>query len=182
MNRTEIRKLRGQLILVAILFGVTGMVAIVAATQRRWAEGFVVEKYRNVPEDLQSLINSIHNNQPIDKSLRDLSRDKRLLLYDYWMQREVRPPASEGDAAFVQQLMRLDADLYLDRAERTLVCGSETQQSKAVELFRLSRNDDAIPMLIKAENWARRRHRMDLARQIRLARTELEFPSTRTEN
>jgi hypothetical protein len=84
-----------------------------------------------------------------------------------------------------------DPALYLERAERSLVCGSIEQKLRALFFLELSRSPQALPILHKAGHWLARHQMPEVMTQIvaTIARLErmpseevsFQFPQPTTE-
>jgi hypothetical protein len=163
MNKQEIRTLRGQLVLMAILFVGSLALAVFMAVNRSFFEKYIEEKYGAMPASAQPLAERAETGR-FDESDKEkfagLSDSERLALYDDWMSRE------ESSAGTPRALIDVAASLYITRAERTIVCGSEDQKRRALRFLELSRSREAIPVLRKAHRWAVRRGSEELAARI----------------
>ncbi|MEW6213196.1 MAG: hypothetical protein AB1631_33170, partial [Acidobacteriota bacterium] len=94
MNKQEIRTLRGQLILMGILFVGSLALAVFMAANRGFFEKYIEEKYGAMPASVQPLVERAETGR-FDESDKEkfasLSDSERLALYDDWMSREDSP-------------------------------------------------------------------------------------------
>ena len=149
-----------QLLLVLKLFLACIVAAACLVYFRGWVEGFMKESYLPPPASLQGAINAVNIGAPIQKSYEEAPEEDRVRLFDYWMVTEPIHSQLPGE------LLRLDTELFLARAERTLVSGSPEQRSRALRFLELGDHPAAIPVLQKAKAWAERRALSEFAREI----------------
>lgn len=162
MNRQEIRTLKGQLLLLGAMFAGSVVLAVVMAAQRPFFEKFIAEKYGTVPANIKTLADEVALSGKIEaEAFSKLTEEERLLLYDDWMTRPDPPPPRTPAA-----LVAADSKLYLARAERSLVGGSDNQKTRALKFFELAGSRDAIPLLQKARQWSIKRRTLDLTAKI----------------
>ncbi len=162
MNRQEIRTLKGQLLLLGAMFAGSVVLAVVLATQRPFFEKFIAEKYGVLPDNIKTVADGVALSGKIEaEAFGKLTEEERLLLYDDWMTRPDPPPTRTPAA-----LVAADPKLYLSRAERSLVGGSDNQKTRALKFFELAGSKDAIPLLQKARQWSIKRRTLDLTAQI----------------
>ncbi|MEL6109463.1 MAG: hypothetical protein AAFU85_25930 [Planctomycetota bacterium] len=157
-----------QLLLVLKLFVACIVAAGCLVFYRGWVEGFMDEDYQSPPQSLQATIDAVKLRQPIQKAYDEVPKEDRVYLYDYWMATEPINSQLPGE------LLRLDPNVFLARAERTLVSGSPEQRVKALRFFELGDHPGAIAVLEKAEAWARRRKLQELAGQIEAVLDQLK--------
>jgi hypothetical protein len=161
MNKQELRTLKGQLLLLGAMLAASVVLAIFIAMQRGFFEKFIEEKYGVLPASMKSLADAAAEGK-IDKEAFDkLSQAERLLLYDDWMARPDSPPERTPEV-----LVASDAALYLARAERTIVGGSEHQKLRALKFIELAGARQAIPLLQKARQWSIKRATTQLTAKI----------------
>ncbi|MBI4747633.1 MAG: hypothetical protein HY774_04050 [Acidobacteria bacterium] len=166
LSPDDLRSLTGQLLLIGGLFAGSVVLAAGIATQRTFFEKYRSETYQALPANLKPLVDSaVDGDFSVSEitQFQHLPQPDRLRLYDDWML-----AANPSDLA-PRLLTRLDAPLYLTRAERTLVCGNPDQQRRAVFFLEQSNHSEAIPILQKALNWAEQRHDTALVEQIQQA-------------
>jgi hypothetical protein len=162
MNRQEIRTLKGQLLLFGAMFAGSVVLAVVMATQRPFFEKFIAEKYGVLPESIKTVADGVAESGKIEaEAFSKLTEEERLLLYDDWMTRPDPPPPRTPAA-----LVAADPKMYLSRAERSLVGGSDNQKTRALKFFELAGSKDAIPLLQKARQWSIKRRTLDLTARI----------------
>jgi hypothetical protein len=162
MNKEELKTLRGQLLLLGAMFAASVVLAAVLATERPFFEKFVAEKYGVLPAGMKTLADGAADSGKIDaEAFSRLTMEERLLLYDDWMTRPGPPPPRTPAA-----LVAADPTLYLARAERSLVGGSDQQKVRALEFLELAGARDAIPLLRKARQWSIKRRTSDLTAKI----------------
>jgi len=142
------------------LFAGCIVAAAVMASQRGFFEKHLKEKYAPLPADIQDVADAAAADEVDPVRFEQLSDQQRLALYDDWMTRDV-PPANTPRA-----LMAADGELYLARAERTLVCGSAVQRKRALSFLELAGSRDAIARLQKLSRWAARRSLSELVAAI----------------
>ncbi|MHC4404288.1 MAG: hypothetical protein ACYTG0_31930 [Planctomycetota bacterium] len=160
MNRQELRTLRSQLLLVAGLFAGCIVAGVLMATQRGFFEEYLREEYAPLPAELKDLADAAASGEIDEARLQGLSQEQRLALYDDWM---IRPNPPAGTP---KTLVAAAGELYLARAERTLVCGNADQRKKALWFLELAGSSEAVPVLEKASRWAERRSLPELAAAI----------------
>jgi len=97
---------------------------------------------------------------------------ERLGLYESWMQSAGRWPRTAPES-----MVWADPTLYLERARRTLICGSVTQRQQTLRFLRLSGHPQAIPLLARARDHAETRHEAALAQAAREAQDALSLES-----
>jgi hypothetical protein len=162
MNKQELRTLKGQLLLLGAMFAASVVLAALMATERTFFEKFVAEKYGVLQAELKTLADGAADSGKIDaEAFSKLTMEERLLLYDDWMTRPDPPPPRTPAA-----LVAADPVLYLARAERSLVGGSDDQKARALEFLELAGSRDAIPLLQKARQWSVKRRTSDLTAKI----------------
>ncbi len=144
------------------MFAGSVALAVVIATQRPFFEKFIEEKYGQLPANIKTMADGAAESGKIDaEAFGRLTAEERLLLYDDWMTRPDPPPTRTPAA-----LVAADPKLYLARAERSLVGGSDNQKTRALKFFELAGSKDAIPLLQKARQWSIKRRTLDLTAQI----------------
>ena len=162
MNKQELRTLKGQLLLLGAMFAGSVVLAVLIATQRPFFEKFIAEKYGVLPASMKTLADGAAESGKIDaEAFSKLTEEERLLLYDDWMTRPDPPPLRTPAA-----LVAADQKLYLARAERSLVGGSDNQKTRALKFLELAGSKDAIPLLRKARQWSVKRRTLDLTAKI----------------
>ena len=93
-------------------------------------------------------------------AFKKLEDPHKLALYDVWITDEnldERLPAVLTEAA---------PELFLQRAERTLVCGTQEQRLRGLKFLEWSRSDKAFARIDYAKTWAERRQLHDLLPEI----------------
>lgn len=166
LSPDDLRSLTGQLFLIGGLFAGSVVLAAGIATQRKFFEKYRSETYQTLPANLKPLADSAVDGDfsaPEIIQFQHLPQPDRLRLYDEWM------TATNPSHLVPRLLTRLDAPLYLMRAERTLVCGNPDQQRRAVFFLEQSTHPEAIPILQKALSWAEQRHDRALVERIQSA-------------
>lgn len=161
MNKQELRTVKGQLLLLGAMFAGSIVLAVFIATQRGFFEKFIEEKYGQLPASMKPLADAAAEGKIDGEAFKKLSQAERLLLYDDWMARPDPPPARTPEV-----LVAADSALYLARAERTLVGGSEDQKLRALKFIELARSKLAVPLLQKARQWSIKRRTIQLTARI----------------
>jgi hypothetical protein len=161
MNKQELRTLKGQLLLLGAMLAGSVVLAITIATQRGFFEKFIEEKYTALPAALKPLADAAAEGKLDQEAFNKLSQAERLILYDDWMARPDPPPARTPLA-----LVAADAQLYLARAERTIVSGRNEQKMRALRFLELAAAKDAVPLLRKARQWSVKRRTTELTAKI----------------
>jgi hypothetical protein len=144
------------------------VLAIGIATQRPWFESFVQEKYTAQYDELPALVQETAEAAAAGEVDREkfkrLPESQRLALYEDWMIRREpdRPRAAKALADVAPRL-------YLDRAERTVVCGDDDQRHRAMEFLTLCGRPEAAEKLYKLAAWARRRALSNLGDELEAA-------------
>jgi hypothetical protein len=169
MPKHVLRTLRGQLLLLAGLFALCVLAAVVIASQRAVFEQFIAERYQPLPAELQLLTEAVATGSIDQEVFATLSPAQRLALYDTWMTHPAPPPPETPRA-----LVAADPAPYLARAERSLVTGRLEQKLRAVMFLELAGSRQALPILRKAHHWAARRHMPELATRIAVAMARLQ--------
>jgi hypothetical protein len=164
MTKGELRTLRGQFMLLALMFLGSAAGAVVLASQRGFFEKHIDEKYTPLPEALRKLAEGAGEGRLNGAEFEKLTPPERLLLYDDWMAR-----VEEGPASTPKVLLAADPQLYLARLERSLICGRPEQRRRALRFAELGGNRDAAPVLERVRTWARRRARTELAADVEAA-------------
>ena len=161
MNKQELRTLKGQLFLLGAMFAGSVLLASFIATKRDFFESFVEEKYSALPASMKMLADGAAAGKIDREAFGKLSQAERLLLYDDWMTRPDPPPAGTPSA-----LVAADPALYLARAERSLVGGSDKQKLRALKFLELAGAKEAVPLLRKARQWSIKRRTVELTVKI----------------
>jgi hypothetical protein len=152
MNKQELRMLKGQILLLTGMFAGSVVLAVFIATQRGFFEKLIEEKYAVLPASMKPLADAAVEGRIDREAFNKLSQTERLLLYDDWMMRPDPLPMHMPSA-----LVTADSGLYLARAERTLVGGSEDQKLRALKFLELAGSKEAVPLLQKARQWSIKR-------------------------
>jgi hypothetical protein len=161
MNKQELRTLKGQLLLLGAMFAASVALAVFIASERRFFEKFIEEKYAPAPETLRPLADAAASGRLDAGEFNKLSQADRLILYDDWMARPEGGPRLTPAA-----LLAADPGLYLARAERTIVSGRDDQKTRALKFLELAGSRDAIPILRKARQWSIRRRTFEMTAKI----------------
>ena len=144
------------------MFAASVALAVTLAAGRPFFEKFIEEKYGALPAGMKTLADGAAEGGKIDpEAFGRLTTEERLLLYDDWMARADTPPARTPAA-----LVAADRELYLARAERSLVGGSARQQERALKFLELAGAKEAAPLLRKARQWSIKRRTPDLTARI----------------
>lgn len=167
MNNAEMRKFQGQLYLIGFLIVITAVVSLLVSWNRKRFEQFVKEKYKTVPASLQNEISRIKNGQTLSGEYEKLPETQRELLYDAWM---TQPDIS---SALPSEIMSVDYELFSQRVERTLICGSDEQRERALQFLVSARDGRTIEMLRSVQNWAERRKMSKLVEGVQQVIEEL---------
>jgi hypothetical protein len=169
MNKQELRTLKGQLLLLGAMFAGSLVLAIFIAAQRHFFEKFIEEKYGQIPASMKTLADAAAEGKIDGEAFNKLSHAERLLLYDDWMARPDPPPTRTPEV-----LVAADSALYLARAERTIVGGSEDQKLRALKFIELAGARQAVPLLQKTRQWSIKRRTTRLTNRITEALRSLE--------
>ncbi|MDT4895628.1 MAG: hypothetical protein QOH25_705 [Acidobacteriota bacterium] len=161
MNKQELRTLKGQLLLLGMMFAGSVVLAVFVALQRGFFEKFIEEKYAQLPANLKPLADAAAEGKLDGEAFNKLSQAERLILYDDWMTRPSPPPVHTPSL-----LVAVDSRLYLARAERTIVSGSVEQKMRALKFLELAGSRDAIPILRKARQWSIKRRTIEMTAKI----------------
>jgi hypothetical protein len=161
MNKQELRTLKGQLLLLCALFAGSVALAVFIASERAFFEKFIEEKYVALSPSLKPLADSAAEGKLEQEAFNKLSQADRLILYDDWMARPDSLPEETPHA-----LVSADKGLYLARAERTIINGSNYQKLRALKFLELAASRDAIPILRKAREWSLKRRTLELTAKI----------------
>lgn len=160
----ELRKLNGQLALVAALFVSCIVIAIVLICSRGFFESFLVESYRYnraaMPAGVPELLAQAESGKIELDGFSKLEEAVQLALYDVWITDEnlnQTMPAAMTDVATRQ---------FLERAEHTIVCGTHEQRLRGLKFIEWSNNPEAVARLEYAKNWATRRELEKLVPEI----------------
>jgi hypothetical protein len=154
-------ELRGQLIVLTVVFLGGLVLAIVMATQRPWFESFVREKssagYASYPEPLRRAVDALAEDKLAQVDFEKLGPDQRRQLYEDWIERSDVPRLKVP-----QKLTRWAPLYYLQCAEKTVVCGSPDQQKRAVQFLQLCSCREATEVLTRLAQWADTRQLVEL--------------------
>ena len=161
MNKQDMRTLKGQLLLLGVMLAGSVVLAVVIATQRGFFEKFIEEKYVALPATLKPFADAAAEGKLDREAFNKLSPAERLILYDDWMARPTEPPARTPF-----ELVAADANLYLARAERTLISGRDDQKIRALKFLELAGTRAAVPILRKARQWSMKRRTIELTAKI----------------
>ena len=175
MIRREIKKLRGQLLLLGIVLAGAAVLAVGIVVARPFFERHLKEKYADLPPAHQPLIEQAVAGNITAERWRQTPLEVRLLFYDQWMKQPDRP------ASWPQTLVRLDAQTFVERVERSLVNGDASQRELALEFLKVGQvpREQGRQMLHRVLEWATRRRLDDVAQRMRKAIEEYpEFPTT----
>jgi hypothetical protein len=164
MNKQEMRRLRMQALLMGGLIGGCVIAAVLTASQRWIFEKYCREKYLDLPGSLRSIAEAAEEGHVEPKLFQRLNPQERLLLYDDWMTRAEPRPRQTPKA-----LTSVAPELYLSRAERTLICGNAQQREGALEFLRLAERAEAAAALERACRWWKKRNVPEAADQIQEA-------------
>jgi hypothetical protein len=166
-DKNEIRTLRGQLLLMALAFGGALVLAMVMAWRSDFFHRFIEEKYRPLPAHLQPLDNDLRRGTLSAKRISTLSKADQVALYESWVQQN--RPSRQAPLVLVQEA----PELFLARAEQTLVCGNTTQKERALLFYEYSQSLAARPYLERARAWFFRRKEEQWSRRIEQAMQKL---------
>lgn len=159
-DKNEIRTLRGQLLLMALAFGGALVLAIVIAWRSDFFQRFIEEKYRPLPAHLQPLRDDFRRGALSAKRISTLSKADQAALYESWVQENA--PSRQAPLVLVQGA----PEVFLARAEQTLVCGNATQKERALLFYEYSQSSAARPYLERARTWFSRRKEEGWSRRI----------------
>jgi hypothetical protein len=169
MPKHLLHTLRGQILLLTGLCAACIITAVVMASQRAVFEQHIAERYQPLPVELQPLAESLARGSLEQAQFTVLSMAQRLALYHTWMAHIESPPAETP-----RLLVSIAPELYLARAERSIVTGRMQQKQRAVIFLALTGSPDALPILQKANRWAARRQMPELASHIASAIAQLK--------
>ncbi len=154
-------ELRGQLIVLGLVFLGGLVLAAVMATQRPWFESFVREKYQvgyaSFSEPLRRAVDVLAADKLAQVDFEKLGPDQRRQLYEDWIER------SDVPRLMVPQRLTLWAPkYYLQCAEKTVVCGSPNQQKRAVQFLQLCNCREATEVVQRLAQWSDKRQLVEL--------------------
>jgi hypothetical protein len=133
------------------------------------------EKYADLPPAHRPLIEqAVAGNITADR-WRQTPLETRLLFYDQWMKGPDRP------VSWARSLVRLDAQTFVHRVERSLVNGDASQRELALEFLNAGQvpREQGRQMLHRVRGWALRRRLHDVAQRVQRAIDEYpDFPTT----
>ena len=175
MIKREIKKLRGQLLLLGIVLTGAAVLAGGIVVARPFFERHMKEKYADLPPAHRPLIEQAVAGNISAERWRQTPLETRLLFYDQWIKGPDRP------ASWAQTLVRLDAQTYVARVERSLVNGDSSQRELALEFLNAGQvpREQGRQMLHRVREWATRRRLSDVAQRMQRAIEEYpEFPTT----
>lgn len=161
MNKQELRTLKGQLLLLGVMFAGSVALAVFIAMQRGFFEKFIEEKYVALPANLKPLADAAAEGKLDGEAFNKLSSAERLILYDDWMTRPEPPPSRTPSL-----LVAADSGLYLERAERTIINGRAEQKMRALNFLELAGSREAVPILRKARQWSIKRKTVEMTAKI----------------
>jgi hypothetical protein len=161
MNKQELHSLKGQLLLLGVMFAASIALAVFISSERRFFERFIEETYVATPETLKPLADAAAEGKLDEAAFNKLSQADRLILYDDWMARREQQPERTPSVLFAA-----DSGLYLARAERTIVCGRDDQKMRALKFLELAGSRASIPTLRKAREWSVKRKTFALTAKI----------------
>lgn len=153
MNKTELRKLRGQVVLTVLLFGCTIGCALFIASRRAWFAARVTDTFTPAPGSMRGLIAAAEAGDLPAAQYSQLPRPQRLAFYYDWVLR----PEGQRPPGVPALLVRTDPALFLARAEQTLITGAPTQRAAAAEFLARCADTRAIDILRRAGAYLERR-------------------------
>lgn len=159
-------ELRGQLIVLGVVFLGGLVLAAVMATQRPWFESFVREKYQadyaSYPGPLRRAVDALAADKLAQIDFERLGPDQRRQLYEDWIERSDVPRL-----AVPRRLTLWAPKYYLQCAEKTVVCGSPDQQKRAAQFLQLCDCREAKAVLQRLTQWADERQLAELRGLLR---------------
>jgi hypothetical protein len=159
-EKSRWQTLNGQLLLILGLFLACILGSITLITQRARLESWQFEKYAPLPAHLQPLCNAACAGQLDPLQFANLSTENRLSLYDWWMTQPTPDPLMPA------AIFAADPRLYLDRTERSIICGNPAQRAKALLFLELAKPTQAFDTLAKVRIWAQNRNDQALLAQL----------------
>lgn len=136
-----------QLRFMGLTFIVAAAAAALIASQRPAFEQRIGESYSPLPARWAAIRDGLRSGGFAPESLRAQPRAAKLALYEQWM---LEP---EPDPAMARRLAEAHPGLYVGRAERTLVCGSDSQKTRAVEFILAAGGPWGLSALRRARAW-----------------------------
>lgn len=170
MKKSEIRKLKMQLVLVGGLFVFCVVTAIVIVNNRPFFEKYLLEKHKPLPANLTSLAQRMEATGEVPEVFGRLTEKQQAAFYEHWMSL----PEVEKDMP--KMLVSVSPSLYIARVEQTLVCGSQEQRSRALRFVELAfvqpttgggtGESQVLSMLGRVNRWATRRRILSLSAEL----------------
>ncbi|MFH1861876.1 MAG: hypothetical protein ABH878_03595 [bacterium] len=160
LTKREIHSLHNQLALIAGLFGICILGAIVMLIRPNWVDRIIAGLQTNRQAAVQvsqpeweQLTSSVVDTQ----EYRRKTDEQKLAFLREWMQ------SADSLQSIPPILLSLDTDLYVKECERWLVCGTVQERRRALLFLDLADHPAAIPVLRKFARWVKRRHERNLA-------------------
>lgn len=163
-----VRSLAGQLAAIAILFVGTAVLAMVPVVWPHAFDGYLRETPPTLTDAVRLVADELAAGRLDPAAFASLTPDERAMLYEDWLARTPR----SADAP--RLLVLADRELYLARAQRTLVCGDSDQRAVALEFYARAGDPGGAAYLATVERWARGKCDPDLARGAARVRAALE--------
>jgi hypothetical protein len=152
MTGAESRTLRVQVLLLLLVLAGSVALAVALVTQRALIERHLGETYAPLPANLKTVADAAAAGDLAATEFSRLPAAERELLYDEWMAH-----AEPASAHTPRVLGAADPDLYLARAERTLVCGRDEQRLRALRFLELANMPKSAAVLARALAWSKKR-------------------------
>jgi hypothetical protein len=173
MTNAEMRTLRFQLQLTALLFAISVAIAVSIVCCRGLFERWLFEKheakYESLPKKLQETVDLLRQRKPAKAALQKLSASQHETIYQCCLAEKAAVRAK-----MAQSLCQANADFYVARAERTVVVGNAEQKLRAVEFLECSQCPGACRAVGELGQWARRRQRPELVERLEAAEKRLK--------
>lgn len=163
MNNKKIKTVRGQAILIGIMFLISMALAVIVAIQRDWFESLNKEKFMPLTPDKYIILEKVKTGEIKGNKIAEISVEDRQSLYEYWMTYPEMMPS-----AFPKILIEADSKFYFSRVEQTIVCGQHEQKLRALKFLDSAGSKDALPMLEEVQKWAGRRNMPELMKAIEI--------------
>ena len=173
MKLGELRRLKWQIAATLSLFVACVPLAGAVILLRDRFERHMFEDYKarheEFSDELQALIDAADSETPardLKTRIAALELETKERIFQDWMRR--REPQRLATPA---RLVSADADFFLKRAEKAVVCGNEEQRERALTFLIRSEAAGAAEIVDRLATWARKRRRGDIVEQVERFRT-----------
>lgn len=168
MKLDELRRLKWQFAVTGALFVACVPLAGVVIVLRDRFERHMFEdhkaRYEEFSDELQALIDAADSETPArDLKTRIAALEpatKELIFQDWMWRRESQRLATPA------RLVAADAEFFLKRAEKAVVCGNEPQRERALTFLARSDARGAAEIVERLAAWAKKRRRNEIVEQV----------------